>query len=604
MKVRVRGRSRPVLPAHSRSLAAGLYYGNIPKSNLAHITCAMLASVTTGGSLYGFSLYANALKHSLHLTQAELTTVSSASFLAGLLSWAPGLLVDRFGGRCALITGGCASALSLFTFWAVAGKLLLVPRSWLIWTLSALGIVICMAVALVTGSVFKLIVSTCGPASKGAVVGAAKGYVGLGAGAYAILFAKLGRESDLDSLLMIGSFNFIATTVPALLLLPSNAKDDDQRLDDMAAPHFRTIYFGLAGLGTLVVGQSIMSLLHGDDENEDPDYVQFGLVWAVWMGPVLSLLIHPRPASTALLSSIDEDTPLVVVASPQSNSVAKIELVPTNPITGSGASQHQLVAESTAYKEIGKKTEEPITDEKLSPSLTTTEPRHFKLLEMLLTVEAWLLCWTSAILTGGGTLMTANMGQMAESLSLHDNVTPAALALFCAAQALSRVLTGVVSDHCLQSYEWARPGFLMVASFAGALSHIVLAFATHEVPFVLGVALSGVAFGMVWPLVVLIVGELFGAKHMGANYMFFDGFATAVGTLLVTRVIATGVYDQHVIRTGQQDETTCYGEGCFQLTHLIVAALSTTCVFTSLCLLNTKLSKVAYQGAPTVLKRH
>ena len=86
------------------------------KSNLPHITVAILACATTGGSLYGFSLYGSALKHSLRLTQMELGTISSANFLAGLLSWGPGLAVDRFGERCSLATGGVCGAISLFCF--------------------------------------------------------------------------------------------------------------------------------------------------------------------------------------------------------------------------------------------------------------------------------------------------------------------------------------------------------------------------------------------------------------------------------------------------------------------------------------------------------
>ena len=493
----------------------------------------------------------------------------------------------------------------LFTFWAVATKLLVVPRVWLVWTLSILGVIMCLSVALVTGSAFKLIVSTCGPESKGALVGAAKGYSGLGAGAYAMLFGALGRDNDLDVLLMIGCFNLLAAALPALLLLPSNS-NEEPRVDDLSAPHFRTIYSGLAGLGSLVVGQSLVSLYHGDVEKEGPDYVHFFLLCAVWMGPVLSLLIHPRLVSSAMIPSVDEEHALLVDGQPsigvvKPSSIGVVKPFSIAPAPPTGGSAQSIVSD---YQEVTKKTDEPPTEE--PSSLTPAKPRQYKLLEMLSTVEAWLLCWTCTILTGGGTVMTNNMGQMSESLRLHENVTPAALALFCAAQALSRVITGVLSDHCLQTYDWARPIFLLVASLAGAIAHIVLAFATHEIPFVIGVALSGVAFGMVWPLVVLIVEELFGAKHLGANYMFFDGFDIAIGTLIVSKFIAGEVYDRHVVHDGhQEDETTCYGEGCFQMTHVIVAALSGSCVFTCLCLLNTKLSKVAYDGVPSsVTKRH
>jgi MFS family permease len=240
-----------------------------------------------------------------------------------------------------------------------------------------------------------------------------------------------------------------------------------------------------------------------------------------------------------------------------------------------------------------------------SSTAQSTQHHQYNLLEMLTTPEAWLLCWTCTILTGAGTVMTNNVGQMVESLYLHANVTPAALALFCAAQAISRVVTGAASDYCLQQYSWARPTFLLLAAGAAVIAHVVLAFASHEVAFVIGVALSGVAFGMIWPLVVLIVGELFGPKHLGANYMFFDGFDSAIGTLLISKFIAEAVYEKNIVHhSGDKhgDETTCFGDGCFQTTHLIVVALSGSCILTCFCLLNTKLSKIAYV-IPSVTKR-
>jgi hypothetical protein len=82
----------------------------------------------------------------------------------------------------------------------------------------------------------------------------------------------------------------------------------------------------------------------------------------------------------------------------------------------------------------------------------------------------------------------------------------------------------------------------------------------------------------VWPLMVLIVGEAFGVANAGANYMFYDGFSSAVGTLLLTKGLAQHVYEYHT----DEDSNTCSGPTCFRLTQLIVAAASVTCIATSL----------------------
>eukprot|EP00957_Ditylum_brightwellii_P030451 2306078-Ditylum_brightwellii.AAC.1 len=146
---------------------------------------------TTGGTTYAFGLYAGALKHSLHLSQSELDTISSAFFCAGLLSWAPGIVVDRYGPRVAMSTGGVLGAVSLISYWLVSTGMVPVVRSLVVVTLSLLGVATYVSSALVTGSVFKLIVSHSGKGQKGTAVGAAKGYVGLGSGAYACIFEAI-----------------------------------------------------------------------------------------------------------------------------------------------------------------------------------------------------------------------------------------------------------------------------------------------------------------------------------------------------------------------------------------------------------------------------
>ena len=92
----------------------------IYETNVPRVVCALLASITTGGVSYAFGLYGNALKKNLHLTQAQLETISSATFCAGLLSWAPGMFVDRFGSRAGISVGGITGSASLLMYWAVA----------------------------------------------------------------------------------------------------------------------------------------------------------------------------------------------------------------------------------------------------------------------------------------------------------------------------------------------------------------------------------------------------------------------------------------------------------------------------------------------------
>jgi MFS family permease len=120
----------------------------------------------------------------------------------------------------------------------------------------------------------------------------------------------------------------------------------------------------------------------------------------------------------------------------------------------------------------------------------------------------------------------------------------------------------------------------------------MLAFTTSQTAFVIGCTISGIAFGMTWPLMVLIVGDIFGTEHHGANYMFYDGFTKAVGTVLLSEYVAGNVYEAHVDK--QEDSLSCFGPACFRMTHLIVAGLALTCILASLALEYT--SRQAYNN--------
>jgi Nodulin-like len=157
----------------------------IHQTNIPRVCCAILASITTGGTTYAFGLYGDALKKSLHLTQSQLDTISAVFFSAGLLSFIPGGFADKYGTRLGISIGGVTGALSLLSFWVVSKgwiPMLSNDATMVVTVLSALSVGIFLSCALVTGSVFKIISCQCGAGSKGSAVGVAKGFVGLGVG--------------------------------------------------------------------------------------------------------------------------------------------------------------------------------------------------------------------------------------------------------------------------------------------------------------------------------------------------------------------------------------------------------------------------------------
>eukprot|EP00592_Proboscia_alata_P002736 CAMPEP_0194372428 /NCGR_PEP_ID=MMETSP0174-20130528/20787_1 /TAXON_ID=216777 /ORGANISM="Proboscia alata, Strain PI-D3" /LENGTH=139 /DNA_ID=CAMNT_0039150953 /DNA_START=88 /DNA_END=504 /DNA_ORIENTATION=+ len=89
-------------------------------SNIPLLVTAFLSSLVSGGTVYAFSIFASPLKHNLNLTQSELDTISSAQFCAGILSWIPGMAVDRYGPRISAGMGGMCMSGFLLMYYLVS----------------------------------------------------------------------------------------------------------------------------------------------------------------------------------------------------------------------------------------------------------------------------------------------------------------------------------------------------------------------------------------------------------------------------------------------------------------------------------------------------
>jgi MFS family permease len=567
----------------------------IYETNIPRVACALLASMTTGGVSYAFGLYGNALKRNLHLTQAQLETISSATFCAGLLSWLPGMFVDRFGSRAGITVGGIMGAASLLTYWTVAKQYVAVSSlSLIVAILSALSMSIFLSCALITGAVFKIISCSCGLRTKGKVVGLAKGYVGLGSGAYACIFQSIrtSSTSDLDFLPMCAFLFLVAATIPGFIHLPTKI-DERRNVPDALTPiHFRILFASLIILALLIIGSSLLSLFR-DKEEISSNYPLAALIVCVWVSPIAAQVYLPQGGgalSYDVVEQLQEDeTEQETLLRRSEGAVQSLdEALPKSIVERDGATLEVLTIP------------DPLTQLSAGNDDANLERHgmavggHKNLLEMLQTFPAWLLLWTATILVGGGIVETNNLGQMVESLHFPSTVTPASLSLFSVAQSGGRVVTGALSDwaltvntnRCFVDRGIPRPFFLVVGSLIGVVAHTILAVSTKEWSFVVGIALSGMAFGSVWPLMVLIVGEIYGTAHVAANYMFYDGCASAAGAFLLSKVVAQQVYDSHIDPhdSDADDLATCFGQECFQMTHVIIASLSLVCVVTSLVL--------------------
>lgn len=369
--------------------------------------------------------------------------------------------------------------------------------------------------------------------------------------------------------------------------------------DDATDLHFRVLYASLILVASLIVGSSIAQVSSETtdiefqeallDEQVDPPTNNGGmalLLVAIWQLPIYSFFFLPWKEAPPSYPTDEEG-----VESPSDGTTRAVNEDGDDRISLLEASNREKV--QTGRNEADRVDETPELEPWHSDELESGVVQDKNLLEMLCSRSAILMLWTTTILVGAGTLESNNMDKMVAALRFHPEVTPSSLAIFSVAQAAARVVTGGLSENaahwtsvhvCLGREVGGipRPFFLVMASVVGLFAHVTLAIASSQNMFLTGVALSGAAFGMVWPLMVLITGEVFGPNNIGANYMFFDGFTSAAGTFLLSKVIAQGVYEEHTV---DDEALMCYGADCYRTTHWIVAGLIVSCIVTSVVLL-------------------
>lgn len=99
------------------------------------------------------------------------------------------------------------------------------------------------------------------------------------------------------------------------------------------------------------------------------------------------------------------------------------------------------------------------------------------------------------------------------------------------------------------------------------------------------VLLVGDLFGPHHIDIMLLVSDLFGPHHLDSNFLFFDGMSLAVSEV---------VYESYTMK-----DDICIGEARFGTTHWITCRLCITMILSCTLLLLTKQTRQAYTSYTT-----
>merc|ERR1711920_191904 len=168
---------------------------------------------------------------------------------------------------------------------------------------------------------------------------------------------------------------------------------------------------------------------------------------------------------------------------------------------------------------------------------------------MGMSIDCWLLLVPATIIIGAGQLLTTNLNQIVYAVQFGSDgeLVTSNVTLFSCAQSLSRLGAGILSD-CLLSRGWSvpRPVLVILAASTMSVGHMLLWLAASiqsPVSMKMGTLLCGLAFGAIWPLMVVICSELFGSRRLSQNYMIFDGVAGALGTICFGKFLPAVFYN-------------------------------------------------------------
>ncbi|KAK8525078.1 hypothetical protein V6N12_029923 [Hibiscus sabdariffa] len=242
----------------------------------------------------------------------------------------------------------------------------------------------------------------------------------------------------------------------------------------------------------------------------------------------------------------------------------------------------------------------------------------FKLHEAFIKADFWLLWFVYFLGVGSGVTVTNNLAQIGIAFGIDDTTILRMIQQYCSlflASAISWVvsarvlfpntlsahLSKICSGHrlrtkffqgddnsiaCTKSYPGSQGAVLSVSLrscrtrsiprtlwMACTLVAMVLAFVLYALAFsgtlYISTALLGVCYGFQYSLMVPTASELFGLKHFGIIYNFML-IGNPVGALLFSALLADSVYD---VEAAKQGSSTCLRPECFQLTFFVLAGI-------------------------------
>lgn len=515
------------------------------------------------GSGYNFPLYSHALKSVMGYNQQQLTMLGVANDIGENFGILPGVVCNRLPPWLVLLIGATSCFFGFGVVWLAVSRTVDFLPYWALWI--ALCIATNSSAWLGTGVLVTNMRNF--PFSRGTVAGILKGYIGISAAVFTLIYTGVLHHSSSKLLLLLtlgvpvvclAMMYFVRQCTPA-------SEDDSSEHGHFLFTQIACVFLGLYLLtSTLLNNVVVLSSL--------VTYILFGIMILFLLAPLaipLKMTLYPNKKKKSLiidpsssfdqLSQLDQDKaqPLLAASSSATN------LGSFHESDESSSDVDILLAEGEGAVHMKKK-RRPKRGE------------DFRFREALVKADFWLLFLGYFLGVGSGVTVLNNLAQIGIAAGVDD--TTVLLSLFSFCNFIGRLGGGSVSEHFVRSKMLPRSVWMASTQMIMVITYLLFAFALNSTLYPL-TALLGICYGVQFSVMVPTASELFGLKHFGIIYNFML-LGNPLGALLFSGILAGSVYDREAEKQGG---TVCLGPSCFGLTFLVLAGV---------CMLGTVLSVI------------
>ncbi|XP_054783195.1 protein NUCLEAR FUSION DEFECTIVE 4 [Prosopis cineraria] len=527
---------KPVLKAGSRP----------PWVGLAAAVWVQIAA----GNTYNFPLYSSALKSILGLNQRQVTMLGVATDIGESVSLPAGYACNKLPPWALILIGSVICFLGYGVIWLALRQTLSSLPYILLWIALCAGSNSCawFGTSVLVTNMRNF------PLSRGSISGILKGYVGISAAVYTLIYTLILKDSSSKLLL------FLAIGVPVVCLAlmyfirpctPPSGEDSSVHV------HFILVQAASVLLAIYLVTATVL-----DEVISISDAVSYILVAIMIILLMTPLVIPvkmtlfpanpkkkgPQDGSSSQLVSDDDLTHIDPLLTPSSSAACL------------GSSNENEYASDI---EILLAEGEGAVRKKRKPR----RGEDFKFHEALIKADFWLLWLVYFLGVGSGVTVLNNLAQIGVAQGV-DNTT-ILLSVFSFCNFIGRLGAGVVSEHFVRSMTLPRTFWMTCTQIIMILVFVLYALAYSDGTLYVATALLGVCYGVQFSIMIPSVSELFGLRHFGVLNGFMQ-LGNPIGALLFSALLAGSVYDAEASKYGG---STCYGSYCFRLTFLVLAGI-------------------------------